>query len=80
MKRKYVLIVVISALSLFYFLVPFIEGGELCYIKDPQSNEPKLDEAAEGRGVTLSLFGYTVVLLTGGEYETNGGICIVSIP
>jgi len=80
MKHKYVVVVSISAFLLFYFLVPFIEGGELCYVKDPESNKPKLDEAAADRGLNLSLLGYAMVLLTGREYETNGGICIMSIP
>jgi hypothetical protein len=80
MKRRYLVIIGISAFLLFYFLVPFIEGGEWCYVKDPESNKPKLEEAATGKGINFSLFGYTVVLLTGGEHETNGGICITSIP
>jgi hypothetical protein len=80
MKRKHLVIIGISAFLLFYFLVPFVESDVWCYVKDPESNKPKLDEAATGRGVNLSLFGYITILLIGGEHDIDGEICITSIP
>lgn len=79
MKRTYLVIAGVSAFLLFYFLFFFIEGGEDCYIKDPETNRPLLGSPAAGVGKHFSLFGYTMFLLTGGERETNGGICITDI-
>ncbi|MCE2506788.1 MAG: hypothetical protein J4F36_10070 [Nitrosopumilaceae archaeon] len=78
MKRKYIFAMCIAVFLLLYF-VPFMEGGEKCYPKVPQTGEPDFEGAATYVEIVFSLAGYTIFLFTGGEYETEYGICFQEI-
>jgi hypothetical protein len=77
MKRKYVIGVIISGVSIVAIIsllaspVNFIEVGVWCH-----SKEPKLNELKEGLGVRFSMYQYILFLLNGEKLEQgNGVIC-----
>lgn len=72
MKRKYIMIMGISAFLIFYFLVPVVGVEWGCEAKNPLPNIPN---ARAGWTVGFSLGMYTIVFLNGGQLEEGNAIC-----
>ena len=70
MKRKYIFAMCIAVFLLLYF-VPFMEGGEKCYPKVPQTGEPDFEGAATYVEIVFSLAGSRYSFSLEGNMKQN---------